>query len=235
MSELSNVKKANKGTVSEKTLGYQINLNKRTVAAVGLMKTIETDLFNTKHNSFIALVQEPPLSYDEKRIIGFAAGNNLIYEQSGTKPRAAIYISKNINFWTMPEYTNDDMATCMIKLQNKSIILTSVYMDITNKEVWPEHFKKLITYARRRHIGIIIGTDSNAHSTLWGSPVNNARGDKLEDLIYSENLAICNNGNKPTFYNRIAQTHVDLTMTSANYQELITEWHVDTSFCDSDH
>lgn len=46
---------------------------------------------------------------------------------------------------------------------------------------------------------LLIGCDSNASHTLWGSSESNERGEYLFDFIINTNLLVCNRGNSPTF------------------------------------
>ena len=63
----------------------------------------------------------------------------------------------------------------------------------------PKILKKLVAFSDEDKIPLVIGTDANAHHTVWGSTNVNPRG--LELLMYcvSANLYFCNVGNKPTF------------------------------------
>ena len=59
--------------------------------------------------------------------------------------RAAIYADRNLNLWRMDEFTTRDMATCQWELgRNETVIVTSVYMDIENPQIWPAELKSLI-------------------------------------------------------------------------------------------
>ena len=88
---------------------------------------------------------------------------NVFAERGG---RTAL-VTKGINAWKVPQYCSKDVIVCQTKLNNKLTYLVSLYI---NSKVlgFPNEFKELI-----RNIGdndIIIGTDSNSHSTVWNSP-----------------------------------------------------------------
>ena len=59
---------------------------------------------------------------------------------------------------------------------------------------------------------ILLGGDTNAHGSLWGSPTNNARGDHWEDLILVNDFFLLNNSNDHTFSNHIGESHLDITL-----------------------
>ena len=63
-----------------------------------------------------------------------------------------------------------------MKLNNRASLIVSVYMDINNTAVIPGELDKAMDYANQKGLAIIIGADTNAHSTNYG-PVGNTRGD----------------------------------------------------------
>ena len=89
-----------------------------------------------------------------------------------------------------------------------------------------ETLKQLVTFSDKETIPLVIGTDANAHHTVWGSTNLNPRG--LELLMYcaSANLYFCNVGNKPTFRTKIREEVLDLTLTYRNAWNCIKDWHV---------
>jgi ribonuclease HI len=77
--------------------------------------------------------------------------------------------------------------------------------------------------------------DSNAHSTLWNSPANNNRGDKVEEHISLNNLYVCNTGASPTFITSRAATIIDVTLCTPGISGRIDCWRVDPALVGSDH
>ncbi len=211
---------------------FQLNLNRRHTGVAALMKELDRSLKKTA--SFIVFAQEPATDQNN-RITGFSARHTLVYKHTCNRPRAALYLANNLNVWPMADFTTEDMATARVGTNEGEFIVTSVYMDGNNDEVYPDLLRKLVKHARRQHLELLIGTDSNAHSPLWGSPESNARGERLEEFIFSENLALCNVGNTPTYENAIAHTIIDLTITSPAFSEKVFKWKVDTFFQASDH
>ena len=84
---------------------------------------------------------------------------------------------------------------------------------------------------------VVIGVDSNAHSTLYG-PDNNTRGEAFEDFVLQYGLDVANVGTVPTFEiqrgNKLIQTHIDVTLTR-NLATPIEDWRVDQGYNASDH
>jgi ribonuclease HI len=136
------------------------------------------------------------------------------------------------------DFTNGDLATGLWKTgldELPEIFVCSAYMDITYQSVWPPLLERLLRYCTRRGKEVIIYADTNAHSSLWHCEDTNARGEKLEELINSFNLAVCNIGNHCTFFNRRAATIIDVTIATPAVAGLIRNWRVDTRVTGSDH
>ena len=81
----------------------------------------------------------------------------------------------------------------------------------------------------------MIGTDANAHHTVWGSNNVNPRG--LELLLYcaNANLYFCNVGNNPPFRTKTREEVLDLTLINRNAWNCIGDWHVSDVPSFSDH
>ncbi|XP_072401003.1 uncharacterized protein [Diabrotica undecimpunctata] len=60
---------------------------------------------------------------------------------------------------------------------------------------------------------ILIAGDINAKSMLWGSPINDKKGELWNEWIAQAGLQVLNN-DKPTFVRGASQTHIDVTITS---------------------
>jgi len=90
-------------------------------------------------------------------------------------------------------------------------------------------------YCENENLRLIVGCDSNAHNTGWGSTNCNGRGESLHEFLNSMNLEILNRGNESTFCNASRQEVIDITLGSYGLLESITGWGV---FCEpslSDH
>ena len=84
---------------------------------------------------------------------------------------------------------------------------------------------KFCRFLKEKDVKGIMGIDSNAHSTLWASPENNARGDAIELFVAESNLDILNQGNTPTFVNSRAETHIDISLAH-KAKEYVSNWNV---------
>ena len=98
---------------------------------------------------------------------------NVFAERGG---RTAL-VTAGINTWKVPQFCSKDVIVCQTKINNKLTYLVSLYLDCKVLG-FPKEFEDLI-----RNLGnndIIIGTDSNSHSTVWNSPSTDKRGELLE-------------------------------------------------------
>ena len=155
----------------------QVNLHKakqgQIEIAAGLRK------LNKSKEAFIAMIQEPMT--DKSRAI-LQPKSCQVFEK-GPNPRAGIYVSNRIKAWNMETLSSPDIAVIQTRIQNRSTLIISAYLDIQHKEVIPESLTTAIEYALKKGLAIILGMDSNVHSTSFG-PVTNKRGEIL-DLFYS--------------------------------------------------
>jgi len=119
--------------------------------------------------------------------------------------------------------------------KQKEVIVASAYLDINDPDVISRSLTKLVNYSRRRRLELILCADTNAHSTLWNSQDTNNRGEAIEEFILANNLNVCNIGNHCTFFNRRAETIIDVTLSTNGIREHISNWRVDTTVVCSDH
>jgi len=186
-----------------------------------------THTFYQDHSVGINLFQEP-WTYENKLM---NIPKSWVSHYVEDRPRACITHSKEHQIWFMPMISDRDVVACLWLTGNSSrprIMLISCYWDINNPEI-PVKLKEAIDYCEDEGFPFICGMDSNAHSTLWGSPHNNARGNKMEDYILEKNVNLINRGNKHTFVAPVGRSHIDITFSSADLTEICHTWYVDTS------
>ena len=92
---------------------------------------------------------------------------------------------------------------------------------------------KVLRYAEDKRLGIIIGADTNCHSTLFG-PSSNKRGEQFELFIAQYKLNVENNSHIPTYESRGTGTCIDVTLT-ARLGVSATDWEVNREYNGSDH
>ena len=83
--------------------------------------------------------------------------------------------------------------------------MVSLYLDGKIHD-FPNKFKELIK--KKGDCDIIIGTDSNSHSSEWNCSSTDSRGELLEQFLIDNNLTCLNVGNNPTFQNGSGNTSI---------------------------
>jgi len=114
------------------------------------------------------------------------------------------------------------------------VVFASVYMPSDSAEILDGNLIELQKYCESSYIPLIVGTDCNAHSQLWGSSDTNERGVKLMDFIMRSNLNVINQGHEPTFVIANRQEVLDITSVSDNLLDRITYWRVEDEVSYSD-
>ena len=107
------------------------------------------------------------------------------------------------------------MAIGITKLEGRTTVLVSLYLDINHSPV-PDFLIKALEYSQSRGYSMVIGSDTNSHSTLWGKETN-SRGEQLEELIDTYNLDIHNRGKMPTYDSSLGQSIIDVTLSCLLY------------------
>ena len=75
----------------------------------------------------------------------------------------------------------------------------------------PTLLRDQLIFTENEQIPTIVGTDANAHHTIWGSSDINPRGEDLLAFCVSADLNFCNVSNRPTYRNKIREEVLDLT------------------------
>ena len=140
-------------------------------------------------------------------------------------------MSKNGQVWPHRTMSDRDVTVVVANFRGTEVYVASVYCDITLDRL-PA---KLIELMEHRDKAVIIGMDSNAHSTMWNCDETNSRGEIVEHFIVQHNLQVLNTGTTRTFCSGVGSSIIDITLCSTDFLGLIQNWHVEKSFCFSDH
>jgi hypothetical protein len=215
---------------------WQLNMHKSEEARDALVK----HALNQKTLPILLLTE--PCCQDGRAILD--SKHYKIYSQVSKKsrPRAAIAVPHSITAYAFKHLSNRD--TTVIKLEdsltNKSMLLVSAYLDQEikdpNKIVGPI-IQEIVNITDAQKWGLLIGSDCNAHSLLWGSKKQNTRGDQVENFLASNSLFIKNTGNTPTWDVSWSDgTIIDITVTNKLLEDRVTDWLVCTDYnSQSDH
>ena len=191
----------------------QLNLHKSKLSANELNKW-EFD---------VALVQEPNLQRGGR--VNLVQRPKSFYSKGGA--RAAVVINQGLNYWPVESLSTKDLAIVALETNHGTILVASVYLDITIQPPTPE-VEKMVNYCNQKKIPLIMGIDANAHSPFWGEPSSNSRGSILEDWILQKELYVHNVGCTPTFapITDVRHTIIDITLSNSWAQGRIHEWEV---------
>ena len=85
-----------------------------------------------------------------------------------------------------------------MRRERDSFVFVSAYSMALEEPAPPVILKELLSFSDRDKIPTVIGTDANAHHTVWGFSNVSTRGMDLLMYCASANLHFCNVGNKST-------------------------------------
>ena len=178
----------------------------------------------------IFLITEPPTVHTTNKLLNVP--NDIYNVFTEVKGRAAI-ITTGIVLWRCPQFCAPDIIVCQTRINDRLTYLVSMYMD-GKKHEFPKEFIDLI--AKKGQCDILVGTDSNSHSTVWNCPRTDRRGELVEDFLITNNLQCVNVGNRPTFRSGAGRTSIiDITFANYSLATSIYDWKVDSDLHISDH
>ncbi|XP_059049712.1 uncharacterized protein LOC131844769 [Achroia grisella] len=179
----------------------QVNLH-HAMAATAVIE----NLFR-KNDLDLTLIQEPWLN--KATPLGLNASGNILFNTTGTKPRACILFNKKLDFLTVPELCTDDLVTAFVNFPGctgSKVLVCSAYLpghDENNKIIKDPTtgLQPVVEYARKHKAELLVGCDANAHHTNWGSSDINTRAMRTPCLITStSDSQLRRNRLKPHFY-----------------------------------
>ena len=125
-------------------------------------------------------------------------------------------------------FSNEDIG--VIKVNNvcrkgDSFVFASAYM-AAEEPAPPNLLRDMLVFTDNEQIPTIVGTDANAHHTIWESSDINPRGEDLLAYCANADLNFCNVGNKPTFRTKTREKVLDLTLVNRCTWNRVVGWHV---------
>jgi len=191
-----------------------------------------------KFETVIVLIQEPWAIGSKICGLGSKERDVFVGKTDGKLPRAGILVSKQIDATLMPEFSCRDLTSILltgeINGHKINMVFASCYMPVDSQELPPtQALFDLVSYCKSKFLRLVVGTDSNAWHSTWGSISDNARGIALMDFFMSEGLFLGNTGIGQTFEVNNKKSIIDLTFS--NRPNLIHNWRVDETPSLSDH
>jgi hypothetical protein len=154
-----------------------------------------------------------------------------LFSARGTERPRAFILTKDKAAWILPGFSCRDLVAVLIKYNEEGaerrLVVCSAYLRYDSEEPPPsKEFEDLVRYCETEDLYLVVGCDSNAHHSVWGSTNCNSRGEGLVEFLNSTNLEILNWGNEPTFYSGGRLEVIDITLGSFRLLESIIGWEV---------
>ena len=173
-----------------------INLNHSESATTNLFQCA------SRENIDLIAIQEPCLGIEVDNTL--KRFPNRVSASDNLRPRAMIAInSRRVFAIALTQFIERDIAVARVNCGQYSMIFASVYC-------WKGHYahlqdinpmllklRKLVDYAANEPL--IIASDTNSRSYLWGDKTNDKRGNDLADWLLFHDLQILNMNGITTF------------------------------------
>ena len=86
--------------------------------------------------------------------------------------------------WIKDSLTTTDCAVAQTLVDGKNTILAACYMDRNDALCPPKAFRDIVDHAKTHNLAQVVGSDVNAHNTVWNSmicdKVGSDRGDQRD-------------------------------------------------------
>jgi len=163
----------------------------------------------------MVLIQEP--WYHDGCVSGLGIPGYTLYTLRGKeRPRACI-LARNMNIWELPGFSCRDLVAVLVKYDEygaeRRLVVCSAYLPYDSEDPPPSReLEDLVRYCENENIQLLVGCDSNAHHTAWGSTNCNGRGEALIEFLNTSNLEIFNRGSGPNFCTGVMQEVIIITL-----------------------
>ena len=109
------------------------------------------------------------------------------YNHGTAGPRSCILVHKSLDnaCWEIKQFSGRDCMAVKIDINNKKVILASIYKGIEDASFPPKPLIELEKYAKQIDAPLIIGSDTNSHHIIWGNKKQDKRGEVLFEHLYS--------------------------------------------------
>ena len=169
----------------------------------------------------VAEIQEP--WHRKDRIRGLSIPGYTLFSASGMDRSCACILMRNEMAWLLPGFSCRDLIALLIQCNEegaeRSLVVCSAYLPYDSEDPPPsKELEELVRYCENENLYLVVGCDSSAHHSAWGSTNCNRRGEALMEFLNSSNLKILNRGNEFEV--------IDITLGSFRLLESIIDWEV---------
>lgn len=212
----------------------QINLQHSISGSYNLMASLAKKL-QTK----ISLIQEPYIIKNKVTCLSMK-GWNILYKGGIDKTRTCIAAHVSADIHLLADLSSGDLTAAMLNYGKdggkKRILIVSAYLPYDSITLPPTNeLVRVVDYAKKENLDIIIGCDANSHHENWGSTNINSRGQALLEYLANTELEILNTGGEHTFVTSRRQETMDITLCSRSLLGGIRNWKVSSEASMSDH
>ncbi|GBO27514.1 hypothetical protein AVEN_100242-1 [Araneus ventricosus] len=176
----------------------------------------------------IACVQE---LYQMRGVpVGIPAHAKFFFSGRDNLKAGIIIFNKDLR--TMKVFISRNVVAVTIQVQNRSVLVISAYCPPSE-----DTLHEIENCLQFPHNGVILASDLNAKSPLWGGNTQDERGSLLLEFTLSKGLIVINEENAPppTFDGSTGRSWIDTTIVDAFMLERISKWRVDAEPTGSDH
>ncbi|GJQ67150.1 hypothetical protein Trydic_g8064 [Trypoxylus dichotomus] len=185
----------------------------------------------------IVLIQEPWTI--KGKVCGLTIGEWTLVRGLDPNPRACLFVKRNLNVLMLRDHCCRDLTTVKIQWMHNSgtrDLLLPAYLPHDQEGPPPtSKVKTLMTYAGIHKLQLLLGSDANAHHTIWGSIGTNKGGESLISHSVANGLVTLNRENKPTFVTVSRAGVIDVTVFTLRFAKWVKQWHVSDEPSLSDH
>jgi hypothetical protein len=130
----------------------------------------------------------------------------------------------------LPGFSCGDFVAVLITYNEegaeKCLVVCSENLPYNSEDPPPsKELEELMRYSENENLYLVVGRDSNAHRSVWGSTNCNSRGEALVEFLIPSNLEILNQGYEPTFCSGGRLETIDITLGSLGLENII-DWEV---------
>lgn len=112
-------------------------------------------------------------------------------------------------------------------IETQTIIIFGCYISPNiNLTAFTSFLQSLRGEMRKHRKEILVGGDFNSKSYLWGSKVEDKRGELVAEWMAEDDLIVHNQGETPTFIRGNSQSYIDLTFSTRKIAGSVVNWRV---------
>jgi hypothetical protein len=146
---------------------------------------------------------------------------------------------RNETAWMLPGFSCRELVAVLIRYNKEGaerrLVVCSAYLPKIPRTLLCQRNLRTSCDIVKMKTYLVVGCDSNAHHSVWGSTNCNSRGEALVEFLNSLNLETLNRGNEPTFCSGSRLEVIGITLASLKLLESIIGLEVSSEPFLSDH